>query len=44
MAAEIEQHPGRGDRIYKRIQAISASDQSFQTQSYQVISTNRLQH
>jgi SAM-dependent methyltransferase len=44
MAAEIEQRPGHGDRLYKRIAAISASDNGFQSPNYQAINAARLQH
>jgi 2-polyprenyl-3-methyl-5-hydroxy-6-metoxy-1,4-benzoquinol methylase len=44
MEAEIEQRPGHGDRIYKRIQEISASDRCFQSRNYQAINTARLRH
>jgi len=44
MVAEIEQRPGHGDRLYKRIEAISTSDGCFQSPNYQAINAARLQH
>ena len=44
MAAEIEQRPGHGDRLYKRIEAMAASDGCFHSPNYQAINAARLQH
>lgn len=44
MAAEIEQRPGHGDRLYQRMAAMPASDGCFQSPHYQAINAARLQH
>jgi FkbM family methyltransferase len=44
IAAETEQRPGHGDRLYRRHQAIPASDPCFQSPNYQSINAARLQH
>jgi len=44
MTAEIEQCPGHGDRIYKRIEPISSADDCFNSPNYQAINAARLKH